>query len=161
MTLCACGCGKPAGTTRRGQRYFCGHSARSRQPKGYRQVGRDQKWHRVLAERAVGHSLPPSVEVHHVDGDIDALNPRLVICQDKAYHKLLHVRAEIVKVGGDPNVERQCGRCKELKPFECFKAATHVKSTGRSSICRTCTNAAIRARKAIKRMVIAGVDCRL
>jgi hypothetical protein len=27
-----------------------------------------------------------------------------VICQDRAYHMLLHMRERIVRAGGDPNV---------------------------------------------------------
>lgn len=48
--------------------------------------------HLVLAERALGHALPKGTHVHHFNG-VRADNKRnLVICQDAAYHCLLHRR---------------------------------------------------------------------
>ncbi len=46
--------------------------------------------YRERAEQALGHPLPPSAVVHHhtYDGD----RSQLVICQDRAYHALLHQR---------------------------------------------------------------------
>jgi hypothetical protein len=53
------------------------------------------KHYRQRAERALGHPLPPNAIVHHhVYGDLygDAGRDVLVICQDHAYHRLLHQR---------------------------------------------------------------------
>jgi hypothetical protein len=49
--------------------------------------------HIFKAERALGKPLPKGVLVHHLDGDgTNNDNTNLVICQNKAYHRLLHMR---------------------------------------------------------------------
>jgi DNA-binding MarR family transcriptional regulator len=83
--------------------------------------GRSDWQHREIAEKALGKPLPEGAEVHHIDGTKrNNANRNLVICQDRAYHALLHVRARVVRAGGDPNTQRLCGRCKQLKPLSEF-----------------------------------------
>lgn len=77
--------------------------------------------HRLLAERALGRPLPKGAEVHHVDGDTMSPSPRLVICQDRTYHRLLHWRAMVIRAGGDPALHSVCKRCYAAKPFAMFK----------------------------------------
>jgi hypothetical protein len=60
--------------------------------------------------------LPSSAHVHHADGSKRPDAP-LVICQDAAYHLLLHVRTRVLKAGGNPNTERLCCHCKQLFPM--------------------------------------------
>ncbi len=62
--------------------------------------------HILLAEKAFGGPLPPKVEVHHHTKE------QLVICQDRAYHKLLHMRQRALKAGGKANW-RKCKYCKQ------------------------------------------------
>lgn len=95
--------------------------------------------HVLIAEKALGKPLPPGAQMHHVDenGKNNA-NTNLVICQDHAYHKLLHVRARIVKAGGNPNTEKFCRDCGQIKPLETFNRSTGNKATGRQSVCRLC-----------------------
>ena len=74
---------------------------------------RPGKWvneHKIIAEQVLGKSLPKGAEVHHWGNRID--NSKLVICQDKAYHRLLHTRQESLKATGLSNC-RRCVYCKK------------------------------------------------
>ena len=62
--------------------------------------------HVLLAEKALGKPLPPKAVVHHHTPD------QLVICQDTAYHRLLHDRQRAIKECGHANW-RKCCRCKK------------------------------------------------
>lgn len=49
--------------------------------------------HILVVEEAMGKPLPDGAVVHHVNGDgTDNRNENLVVCQDQAYHLLLHKR---------------------------------------------------------------------
>lgn len=149
--LCECGCGQQTkiatrdranrGWTR-GHPMPCliGHRRSGANPKGYKQQsdgGRGREIHRVLAERAFGRALPPGAEVHHVDGDIGARQPRLIICQDRAYHRLLHRRARVVKAGGNPNTQRFCYRCRTVKDVMHF-SVNRARVDALNLECRSC-----------------------
>lgn len=89
--------------------------------------------HIVIVERAIGRKLPAGAEVHHVNGNGRDNRPsNLVVCQDKAYHKLLHRRLRIVKAGGNPNTQRICGECQKAKAFK------EMVGDGRYPQCRQC-----------------------
>lgn len=71
------------------------------------------KYARFIVMQALGKPLPPGSIVHHVDEN--SLNDRpnnLILCENQAYHFLLHLRAEALKATGDPN-SRKCHRCKQ------------------------------------------------
>lgn len=77
--------------------------------------------HVLVVERALGKPLPIGAEVHHVDEDKANNAPsNLVVCQDRAYHKLLHARARVVRAGGDPNTQRLCSKCRHALPLAAF-----------------------------------------
>ena len=68
--------------------------------------------HRVIAERALGKFLPVDAIVHHVNGNGHDNRPRnLVICENIAYHSLLHARAR----GETSAPPRGLGACQEQK----------------------------------------------
>lgn len=93
----------------------CYHAHGGPQPysgKSYKHVAIDstraRKLHIVLAEKALGRKLPDKAVVHHANGGFDG---PLVICENTAYHGLLHVRTRAFKATGDPN-KRKCTYCK-------------------------------------------------
>lgn len=56
--------------------------------------------HILVVERALGKPLPEKVVVHHINGDrTDNRNANLVICQDQAYHLLLHKKRRRLQGG--------------------------------------------------------------
>lgn len=51
--------------------------------------------HRLVAEAALGHRLPPDSVVHHINNDpADNRSSNLVLCQDQGYHAALHYRRD-------------------------------------------------------------------
>ncbi len=152
--LCECGCGEPARIathTRwksagyvKGQalRFKAGHWRRTH---GYRQrqLVRDGRLtqvavHRLRAEKVLGKRLPPGAIVHHADGTKD-INGPLVICQDRAYHNLLHKRMRVRAAGGDPNTDRICSICKQVLPVTDFRRSP-ARPDGLQTGCRKCHN---------------------
>lgn len=69
--------------------------------------------HVDIAERVLGKPLPDGACVHHINEDQhDNRNENLIICQDNAYHKLIHKRMEALKKCGNPNWKK-CDYCGE------------------------------------------------
>lgn len=70
----------------------------------------------------------------------------LVICENHAYHHFLHVRMRVRAAGGDPNSERVCGSCQEVKPLAAFVKDTSY--TGYRALCMDCKNSDRRSERA-------------
>lgn len=69
--------------------------------------------HRLIAEKALGKTLPSGVVVHHHnENKQDNRNKNLVICENEGYHKLLHIRMRAYKATGNANA-RKCTFCKK------------------------------------------------
>ena len=63
--------------------------------------------HVAMAEAALGRYLPSGAEVHHVDENKSNNVPgNLVICENRAYHALLHKRARALAACGNPAAHR-------------------------------------------------------
>ena len=149
--FCQCGCGQKTAICqvnypKRGfvkgepKAFIHGHNTlkHGRSYKGVAITGGTRELHRVIAERALGKPLPTKAQVHHADGDhLNNANSNLVICQDVAYHKLLHMRMRVKAAGGNPNTDLYCHGCRSAKPADAFhRHPRHLN--GRQSRCKEC-----------------------
>src|SRR5574343_38254 len=123
--FCQCGCGEKTNIATRSQsnrgyikgnpkRYIFGHEAKSRQVKDRKRVthnGKQTRLYRKIVEDILGYPLPLNAVVHHVDGNIkNNEKNNLVVCQNHAYHRMIHARATALKECGHPHW-RKCKYC--------------------------------------------------
>jgi hypothetical protein len=95
--------------------------------------------HVLVAEAALGRTLPDCAQIHHVNGDKhDNSRSNLVICQDIAYHRLLHVRERVLRHGGNPNTDATCSKCRQAKHVSKFNKFSANKAQGVQKYCRDC-----------------------
>ena len=84
--------------------------------------------HVAIAERTLGKPLPPDAVVHHVDRNPANNTPsNLVVCQDQAYHMILHRRQRALDACGNA-AWRRCTFCKQ------YDAASQMSHHGKSSM---------------------------
>ena len=163
--VCECGCGggtQQATRTysalglKRGdfRRFIYRHAQRSR-PTRYYPVRDRTRVHRLLAERALGKPLPKRAEVHHADGSKTSITGPFVICENRQYHKLLHVRMRIKAAGGNPNTDKVCGHCKAVKSRSEFNRNVS-QYDGLNATCRACANTANTVYRSLMRGVPTG-----
>lgn len=122
---CECGCGKIAKAGKRFAHHYIpspgfgeGHHSWNggrTTVNGYVliRVGDDYiREHILVAEKALGHPLPPKAVIHHVDERKTNNAPNnLVICEDQPYHLLLHRRLKALLACGDPSA-LPCSICR-------------------------------------------------
>ena len=71
--------------------------------------GVSKRAHVIIAEKALGKSLPKGAEVHHVDGNPANNNPKnLVVCLNHEYHGLIEQRTRAYNTSGHADWVRCC-----------------------------------------------------
>lgn len=94
--------------------------------------------HILKCEKALGKHLPDKSEIHHFNEiRTDYSNTNLVICQDRAYHMLLHAKMRIVRAGGDPHLDKICTRCSLVLPRTLFNRS-RSRYDGLDNKCKPC-----------------------
>jgi hypothetical protein len=69
--------------------------------------------HINIVENAIRKSLPEKAVIHHANGDkSDNRNENLVVCEDAAYHNMIHARKRALKECGHANWIK-CPFCKK------------------------------------------------
>jgi hypothetical protein len=100
--------------------------------------------HVLIAERALGRHIAARHPVHHVDGDTaNNKNRNLVICEDQAYHKLLHQRQNAFAACGNPSALR-CDICHAYDRQEEIRVYSYGKGPGRYGRHLSCNRAHVR-----------------
>lgn len=117
--------------------------------KGYRihtVNGKKKPEHVMVAEKALGKPLPVGAIVHHVDENKgNNRNNNLVICQDNAYHKLLHRRMDAFKASGHCDW-RKCPYCHEHDDPQNMRAEKSGRFVHRECSARARRNATAKRR---------------
>ena len=94
--------------------------------------------HILIAEKTLGKPLPINAVVHHHNENMsDNITPgNLVICQDRAYHKLLHQRMRALKHSGDVHW-RKCKYCHKYDTPDNLTVPTVPRSSAYHKSCAT------------------------
>ena len=100
---------------RAGENHPRWNGGRGKHSLGYVRVyaGRNEREleHRAKIEAALGKPIPPNAVSHHFDEDkADNENCNLVLCNDRAYHNLLHRRQRAYRACGHAGWLK-CGYC--------------------------------------------------
>lgn len=73
----------------------------------------EKRRHVLLAEKALGHSLPQGAAVHHLDGNSLNNTPQnLLVCPNHAYHMLIEARTRAYEACGHADWAK-CQYCKQ------------------------------------------------
>lgn len=102
-------------------------------------------FHVTVAEFVLGKKLPIGAQVHHVDGNrLNNWPYNLVICQDAAYHRLLHQRTDALAACGHANWLKCkfCGQYDDPANLRIYETTRK----GRKAICQNIHHQACNAK---------------
>ncbi len=162
LVACACGCGVARPMLNqwgRPRRYLRGHNQKNMATHSTAKGGRYVQLngyvmirtadhprssngyvfeHILVAEKAIGRYLEAAHPVHHVNEiKSDNSNSNLVICEDNAYHMLLHQRQRVLDRGGNPDTDKRCFKCDAVKSKSEFVRSSNSRD-GLHGYCRPC-----------------------
>lgn len=80
--------------------------------------------HIIIAEKAIGKKLPKNAVIHHYGEKLE--NGKIVICQDQAYHMLIHRRKRAFDACGNAGWI-QCRYCKKYDSPEKISGSGYNK----------------------------------
>lgn len=106
--------------------------------------------HVAFACAALGKPLPTNAIVHHVNEDPRDNTPgNLVVCENRAYHNLLHRRLRALKAIGDANGLpcRVCCRYDHQKNLRVYTERGSGRISGVHPKCQSTHNRAMHARR--------------
>ncbi len=145
--FCQCGCGNSVGRYKQTrplkgivkgnhQKYLHGHNTllennpnwkggKTIRSDGYIQISvggnKHVMQHVLICEKILGKLLPTRTVIHHANENrSENVNSNLVICQNIAYHRLLHKRINALRISGHANWDR-CQYCRKYDdPMKIF-----------------------------------------
>ncbi len=107
--------------------------------------------HVLVAERAFGKYIDSNHPIHHCDENrSNNSNSNLVICEDVAYHKLIHRRLKAYKATGNPDF-RKCGFCQKWDSPDALCVRSAGQGSGEPAVHNSCKNLYARNRRRAKR----------
>lgn len=94
--------------------------------------------HTVIVEAVLGRPLPRTAVIHHIDDNgLNNANGNLIVCEDQSFHATLHARREVVRAGGNPEIQSVCRSCGQVKPHQLFHKRRN-RPSGHQSKCKAC-----------------------
>jgi len=104
--------------------------------------------HVHVMEKILGVRLPQGAVVHHINGNrIDNRPENLLLCKNQSEHIKIHAATRIKKAGGNPEKDKICSRCKQVKPKTDFHIAK--RADGYRCYCKACQSSIYQERRAI------------
>ena len=101
----------------------------------------DRPEHVLVVEKVLGRELPKGAVVHHIDGNkLNNSKENLLVCQDQAYHMLMHQRQRAMDESGNPNY-RKCKFCKK------YDDPSSLSANGTSNYHKKCRNSYLQLRR--------------
>lgn len=95
--------------------------------------------HIIIAEKKIGRLLKNSEVVHHINGDPSDNRPEnLYICANIKEHREQHARLRIINLGGNPDTDKVCHKCRKVLPKTMFSTSSSRGKSCLASACKSC-----------------------